>query len=247
MDVHWIYLPTTVSTNVEAARLLAAGEINSTAIVCTDYQESGRGQGNNTWVSEAEKNLLMSWIVFPAFLSVDRQFRLSKLVAVAITDLLRERGMNALIKWPNDILIEKRKIGGILIEHSLLGQKIRSTIAGVGINVNQQEFPVFNIPATSILAETGKFQDLVVFRGELAGKLQHYYGQLSEGDSGAIDRRYHDRLYGLGQKHLFVMDKRHKKEGIIRGVNVLGELLVEHAGTTGSYGMHEIRMEIVPG
>ncbi len=109
-------------------------------VVWTDYQTAGRGQGSNTWESERGKNLLFSVLYHPHDIPANRQFTISMAISLAIADALGEQIGDVSIKWPNDIYWRNAKIGGILIENRLLGQTIRDTIIGVGINVNQRQF-----------------------------------------------------------------------------------------------------------
>lgn len=95
----------------------------------------------------------MSWIVYPAFLSVQDQFQLSKAVSLAITDFLSLFSIEAEIKWPNDILCSGSKICGILIENSIMGDELRHSIVGIGLNVRQEVFPEFPWKATSMYLE----------------------------------------------------------------------------------------------
>ncbi len=97
----------------------------------------------------------MSLLLFPAFLSASRQFQLSRVTSLAICDTLQLENVNPVIKWPNDILTLRGKIAGILIEHGITGGNISHTIVGIGLNLNQSEFPAFPMNATSLFLETG--------------------------------------------------------------------------------------------
>ena len=102
------------STNNYAMQLVQdkAGE---GTVVLTHYQNRGRGQCGNYWESEAQKNLLFSFILYPVFLEVDKQFYLSKIISIALTQVLEKYIDNVSIKWPNDIYAGEKKITGILI------------------------------------------------------------------------------------------------------------------------------------
>ena len=109
-------------------------------VVWADYQTAGRGCGTNTWESERRKNLLFSMRIRPENIPVGRQFHISMAVSLAVCEALGRHIGDLSIKWPNDIYWRNGKIGGILIEHTLLGQRIRESIIGVGLNVNQRIF-----------------------------------------------------------------------------------------------------------
>ena len=128
------------STNSHAASLLRDNKVSEGAVIYTNYQSAGRGQGGNKWESEENKNLLISIVLFPSMISPADQFLLSMAVSLGICDFL-DRYISAIsIKWPNDIYVKNDKIAGILIENSIMGDHIENTIAGIGININQEKF-----------------------------------------------------------------------------------------------------------
>jgi len=106
------------STNNYASLIAGKSGIPEGTLVWAGFQSAGRGQAGNRWESEAGKNLTFSLILYPHFLPPEMQFLLSEAVSLGITDFLTLYIPNPLIKWPNDIYAENRKIGGILIEHS---------------------------------------------------------------------------------------------------------------------------------
>ena len=103
-------------------------------------QTAGRGQRGNSWESEPLKNLTFSMAAIPQGVTPAEQFVISEGVALAITDVLADYGIEASVKWPNDIYVADRKICGILIDHSLQGSSITRSIISAGINVNQTRF-----------------------------------------------------------------------------------------------------------
>ncbi len=229
------------STNSEASRLISRGKIRGSCYIVADYQNHGRGQGEHVWVSEAGKNLLLSWCVFPAFLSVNDQFQLSKAVCLAVSDLLNQYQVSCNIKWPNDILTGLGKIGGILIEHSLMGSKIRHSIIGIGLNINQAIFPEFPFKASSMILELGREIDLEEFRNRLADYLEGRFSQLRRGEMDQINSEYLSRLYRLNAESVF-SDGVVKFRGRIIGVSDLGELQVETNDGVSTFGFHQIMM-----
>ena len=110
-------------------------------VVETLYQTMGRGQKGNSWHSDKGLNLLFSIKLFPSFLKPSSLFSLSMAFSVAIRNALAQYTPDISIKWPNDIYYKEKKIAGILIENSLSADKIGCTVIGVGLNVNQEEFP----------------------------------------------------------------------------------------------------------
>lgn len=229
------------STNSEAGRIIASGSVAGEFFVLADFQDHGRGQSGNKWMSDPGKNLLMSWVVFPAFLSVNQQFQLSKAVSLAISDLLENHSIPSRIKWPNDILCNSGKVGGILIENSWQGNVIRYSIVGIGLNINQKEFPPFPYKAAGMLTEGYGSYDPAVIRDELIGCLERRYGQLKQGNMGLVDSDYLSRLFRIDEKALFD-DGKNEFTGRIRGVSETGELIVERGPDLHTYGLHEIKM-----
>jgi BirA family transcriptional regulator, biotin operon repressor / biotin---[acetyl-CoA-carboxylase] ligase len=147
------YLPSCQSTNDEAAQRQATGDAPEGTVVVTDRQTAGRGQRGNVWEAEPGQNLTFSVVLKPAFLAPAAQFRLNMAVSLGLYDALAPLlGDELRIKWPNDLYVRDRKIGGLLIENTVQGSSIVFSVAGVGLNVNQT---VFQHPAaTSMLVET---------------------------------------------------------------------------------------------
>ncbi|MCF8226767.1 MAG: biotin--[acetyl-CoA-carboxylase] ligase [Bacteroidales bacterium] len=231
------------STNNEASRLISKGLVRSESFVFADFQEDGRGQQKNQWTGEAGKNIFMSWAVFPAFLSVNKQFQLSKMATLSIIEFLSRCEINATVKWPNDIMAGACKIGGVLIENSIMEQKLSHSIIGIGINVNQTGFPDFPLPATSMKLVTGRKNDFDI--EELIDQLRKLliggYEMLGARKSDLLDKRYIDHLYRRGETSVF-MEGKSRFRGIIRGVDEEGQLLVETGAGMRNFGFHEIKM-----
>jgi len=109
-------------------------------VIYTDFQSAGKGQPGNAWESAKGKNLLFSIVLHPLHVPMDELFMLSELVSVAIKKALEVYTSEITVKWPNDIYWKDKKIAGILIENSLQGNRIKTVVIGVGLNVNQREF-----------------------------------------------------------------------------------------------------------
>ena len=140
------------STNTRALEELRAGDAEDGIVHVADRQTAGRGSGGKAWVSGDGLGLSFSVVLD----GTHRSRPLPFLPAVAVADALREHGVDAHVKWPNDVLVADRKIAGILIEAVLEGAK-RAWVIGVGINVNQAAFPEeVDAIATSMRRETGR-------------------------------------------------------------------------------------------
>ena len=147
-DIMWF--KSVDSTNEEVRRRIS--EIDNLSVLSAYEQTSGRGQRGNTWTSNAGENLLFSVVLkfSPEYsglggLDARDQFVLNEIAALSVVDFLRSHGIHAQIKWPNDIYVDSRKICGILIENSLRGNRLSSSIIGIGLNINQRNFDI-NLP-----------------------------------------------------------------------------------------------------
>jgi BirA family biotin operon repressor/biotin-[acetyl-CoA-carboxylase] ligase len=206
-DIEEIFLDHTDSTNAYAARV-KPGE-KKLIIIRTNYQSSGKGQGHNSWESEPGENLLMSIVLNPSIDS-DKAFYLSKIVAISLVRLCAGLNIRTQIKWPNDIIYEKKKIAGILIENTIMGKKIVKCTAGLGLNVNQMEFSNFYPEASSLKLITGKSRDIAQLKNDFAAIFISQLSLLQENQWSKIDEEYFASLYGFGKKLKF------KHEGKLR-------------------------------
>lgn len=143
----------TTSTNDDAKR----PEYRHGDIVWAERQTAGRGQRGHSWTSPEGENLTFTLVLEPVFLPVGEQFLLSETVTLALTDTFASFGIDARIKWTNDIYVGDKKLVGILIEHSYSGPTLARTIAGIGINVNQRAFdPALPNPVSMAVATAAR-------------------------------------------------------------------------------------------
>lgn len=243
MDLKWIKLESVSSTNHYIAEMIRNKEDLNELVVVAGYQEYGKGQGKNIWHSNKGENLLMSVLLYPAFLSASSQFQLSIMTSLAVFDTLESVKVKPIIKWPNDILTSQGKIAGILIENGIKGGSIFHTIIGIGVNVNQIRFPDFPVKATSLAQETGNSMDPDLLAEILSKKILERYRQLIGGTENLMKEEYLKHLYMIDQPALFSSAGK-EFSGVIRGISDFGELLVESKGVVQSYGFHSIRLTI---
>lgn len=182
-------------------------------------------------------NLTFSVILYPHRLPPDAQFDLSR--AVALACMLEPDWQ---IKWPNDIYIHGRKAGGILIENMLQGGKISASIVGIGLNVNQIDFPPELPNATSMALERGQNFDLEAVLDRLLENLEHRYLQLRAGHVQGIRGEYHERLFRLDVPTDFRRQDGTLLTGAIRSVADDGHLLVETEKGLESFKVKEVQM-----
>ena len=173
------YTKQTHSTNVLLWEMIREKSLPEGFVVQTDFQTAGKGQIGNSWESEAGRNLLFSMVLYPQRVTVDNQFLLSQLVSLGIKKALDEYTDGITVKWPNDIYWNDKKLVGILIENSLQGTKIKSSVIGIGLNVNQKVF-VSNAPnPVSLLQITGRRQNRKLLLTKICQNIQKLYTELS--------------------------------------------------------------------
>lgn len=215
-------MPECHSTNTLAHELSERSSLEDGAVVITDNQTAGRGQRGNQWNSKAGDNLTFSIFLKPAFLLAKDQFFLNIITSLAIHDLLLDKANAGVkIKWPNDILMNGKKLCGILIENQIRGPQVSSSIVGIGLNVNQTDFSLPN--ATSVLLSSGKSFDLSNMLNDLLLKFEIRYLQLKQNRAHLLKEEYLSNLYWLNEVHLFASQGT-PFEGTIKEIDVFGRL-----------------------
>ncbi len=228
------------STNEYTSLLLKTTHVTEGTIVYTNYQSAGRGQVGNKWESENGMNLLISIVIFPLMISPADQFLISMAVSLGICDFLKRYITVCSIKWPNDIYVNNDKIAGILIESSIMGERIENTIAGIGLNINQNKFLSDAPNPVSLSLITGISYDLTTCLNQLASDLDKRYKQLLSEEFEMIKHEYVTQLYRLNQWCDF-RDLNGIFNGCIRSVTDQGRLLIERKNDNKSeYSFKEI-------
>jgi BirA family biotin operon repressor/biotin-[acetyl-CoA-carboxylase] ligase len=219
-------------------------------VVRADSQSAGRGQFGSRWESEPGKNLTLSVILCPTWLETQAQFYLSMAVALALHDLANAlqsefRNPQSAIKWPNDLYLGDRKTAGILIQNTLSGQHLQTSVVGIGLNVNQTAFDPALPNPTSLALFFGKKFDLDAVAECLFECLEHRYLQLKSGQRTAIKAEYEQSLFRLGEPSKFVRAADNSEfTGIIRGVTAAGRLRLETAAGEETFEVKELRMVV---
>lgn len=214
-------------------------------VLWAERQTAGRGQRGHTWLSEEEVNLTFSLVVEPRFLPAKEQFLLSAATAVALCDCLTRYGIEARIKWTNDIYVEDRKIVGILIEHFYAGATLRRTVIGIGLNVNQQRFDPSLPNPTSMLLEGEKRYDREEVLRTFYDCFMARYAQVEQGDAEAILQAYRALIYRLEREQRFRFPNGEELTATIEGIESDGALRLLHAGgKRHSYHFKEIEFVI---
>lgn len=212
------------STNNYAMRLIDADKAQHGMTITAQTQNGGRGQRGNTWVDTPGMSLLMSIIVNPKR-PISNQFAYNAAVAVAIANVLQKMDDNwrVYVKWPNDIIVNDKKAGGVLIENVLRGNQWTYSIIGIGLNVNQRQFDETLPFATSLKLESGTGYDirelLQNVRGGVMGAVDNQDREEPEMDG------YNRLLYRRGMKQAF-REGDETWEGTIVRANNDGTLVV---------------------
>jgi BirA family transcriptional regulator, biotin operon repressor / biotin---[acetyl-CoA-carboxylase] ligase len=238
----FIKLDVVDSTNNYAMNLVKEGWTKNLACIWARDQNQGKGQRGNTWLSEAGKNLTCSIIFFPSNLDAGYNFYLSMAACLAAKKFLQLSCQDVQIKWPNDLYLDGKKTGGILIENTLEQQKIKSSIIGLGINLNQKEFPTDIPNATSVLLSSGKESDIEKSVLALYSSLIESLKKIDMKLYDETKQLYLQSLFGLGIQLLF-RDMRGEFRGIIQGIENTGELLImDGTGKQRKYAFKEVEL-----
>ncbi|MFO7851610.1 MAG: biotin--[acetyl-CoA-carboxylase] ligase [Bacteroidota bacterium] len=237
-----IYREKVSSTNELAAEMLDKSIVPEGTVIYAADQYMGKGQRGNTWLSEAGKNLTASIILYPDTLEADQQFLISELISLSIAELLDTYCDSISIKWPNDIYYKDDKIAGILIENSLEGKRIQNSVAGVGININQNNFPpeIHNPVSLNIINK--REYNIREILDEFCKVCDRWYTRLKKDELDYINNKYQERLYRLGIPSVFITPEG-RLRGIIKGIDRFGRIKIEKTnGDTVVYGFREIEL-----
>ncbi|MBN2812712.1 MAG: biotin--[acetyl-CoA-carboxylase] ligase [Bacteroidales bacterium] len=235
-----IHLHSVNSTNVYLTELAAKGEAPEGTVILADHQTQGKGQGGNGWFSDSGINLLFSLMINPTFLMAERQFYLSMSISNGLAAYIESVARPVAIKWPNDLLLNTKKTAGILIENTVAGNFLKSSIIGIGLNVNQQVFPPSVPNPNSLSLACGKTLDLAKAMADVLASLQESMKLLFNQQYGLIRTMYLNRLWRLNEWAEYT-DASGRFEGRIADVADSGELMVVlRNGKIKQYGFKEI-------
>jgi BirA family biotin operon repressor/biotin-[acetyl-CoA-carboxylase] ligase len=230
------------STNNFLKNLLSKSEpLPEGTVIMADDQFAGRGMQENIWKSDPGKNLTISILLRPTFLGLNKQFLLNMAISVAINNTLSAYLSNSLcIKWPNDIYYNDLKLGGVLIENTIIGNSIKNTVVGIGINVNQQFFPPDLIhKATSLSEILQENVNLELLLADLCSQIEVLYLQLRANKGAFLRKSYIDRLYKINTPAPYRQNGE-VFEGIITGVSDSGLLKMNINGKPVQFNFKEI-------
>lgn len=232
-----MYLKETHSTNLILKEMLREYDLSEGFVLRTDFQSTGKGQSGNSWESEHSKNLLFSILLYPNHVPIAEQFILSQIVSLALKKTLDSYTEGFSIKWPNDIYFQDKKIGGILIENSLQGAKINTTIIGIGLNINQKVFISDAPNPISLRQITGKHYGRKVILKQIVEQIMTLYQNM---DVETIQKEYFECLYRKSGFHAY-KDETGVFEAEIENIELDGCLkLKTHSGELRAYYFKEV-------
>jgi len=213
------------STNSLAMDLLPDMPPEGT-VIWAKYQSAGRGQQGNQWQVTPGQNLTFSLIYYPHFLPNSKIFSISKMISLALFQFLSIYlpTEEVQIKWPNDLLINRKKVAGILIENQFEGTALKGSVIGIGLNVNQMIFPTeIQHKVVSMKLATGQDYELRALLEQLLILIETEYLALKAGGMASLDRRYHDHLLGY-QEYISLEVEGKVGEWMIVGLDSSGRL-----------------------
>ena len=185
-----IHISETNSTNNYLKELLQTQNVDEGTVVWADFQ------------SEAGKNILFSIVLFPGFIKAGEQFILSQIVSLAVANCLQEYTEGISIKWPNDIYWNEKKICGILLENTILEDNIGHSVAGIGININQENFRSEAPNPVSLKQITNRDYNLEEILKTVVDNINAYYQQIKIGKTDFLIKQYKESLFRKDGYHL---------------------------------------------
>jgi len=220
------YYPRLESTNIRAWELFKRDNLKN-ALVITDYQTAGRGRGSNRWFAQPKQGLTFSWLCASDVPATEAGL-LPLRTGLAVADALAELNFPARLKWPNDIYLNSRKVGGILCESRVLDNKIHSTVTGIGLNVNDDisQFPApIQAMTTSLRNEAG----VIIEREKLLLKIIRQLWEKGALSAKSIIKNWL-AIGLLIEKNVSVLVGNSRLDGKFKGIDNNGAALIEIAG-----------------
>lgn len=240
MKPKYIYLENIHSTNEFASEYISKNKPTNIICIYTYNQTCGKGQIGRTWHSKPDKNLTLT-LIMPLSVSVEKQILINKQTSIYVRDFVESfcELSSPKIKWPNDIYIKDKKVGGILVQNILKGKEIKYCMVGIGLNVYQQRFPETIPNPTSFVNEGFKKQisllDMIIRFCSGFPNLQFLK------DEKELSEIYERQLYGKNTLKTFVC-KDEKIKGTIIEVNKKGQLVLSIKGEIKAYNFGEISL-----
>ncbi len=236
------HITETDSTNRLLKEMLRSEKLPEGFLLSTDFQSAGKGQPGNSWESETGKNLLFTLLLYPHSIPIQQFFMISQITSLTIKKALDSYCDDIRIKWPNDIYWKDKKLGGILIENSLMRDRIEQSFIGIGLNINQEQFLSDAPNPISLRQITGKEQNREAILEALHKELLQLYQQHNTEE---IQKEYHQHLYRNKGYHPYTDSESGELfSAKIIAVQMDGKLILEdETGKTREYYFKEVVFE----
>jgi BirA family biotin operon repressor/biotin-[acetyl-CoA-carboxylase] ligase len=236
---HIVLLHEVDSTNNYAAKLLSEQKLEHGTVILAEKQTSGRGQRGNFWISNAGSQFTASFYIQTAFLSVNQLVSFNMSVALVVQQTIESLIQEPVfIKWPNDIMVRNKKMGGILIETQFKSGKIEGAIVGIGINIHSESDLSSAISLSDCVNDT--IEPLVVLDKMLTIFNNHYF-QLKNGNFDTIKKLYLSVLWNYGNEISAKLADETPIHGKIIDVNEEGNLVFQTVDEIYHFGIKEIK------
>ena len=237
-----IKVTTVNSTNTFLKQLAKEKLLKNWTVVWAEKQTSGRGQQDNAWFSGQGDNLTFSILLNEDPIHHKHQFYLNRIISLAILKVLQNSAIGDFtVKWPNDIMLGRKKVAGILIENTIQKGYIVQSVIGIGININQEIFPPSLNNAVSLKQLTSKNYDIEMLLVKIVTAIQELYAINSKSDVSYINDTYQKFLFNKEKVSVF-QKENYLFNGIIKGVSEKGKLCLLHENENiCCYNSHEIK------
>lgn len=248
----WIYKSASLSTNADLSITVSKNSPNTNIVLYTFKQWAGKGQIGRKWHSGVDKNLTLSLLVGINQLLASSQFHLNMIISLAIRDwlasMLADCGLqneDCTIKWPNDIYVKNKKLVGILIQNTLVDKFISKSIIGIGINVNERDFPE-DLPNPISLAQlTDKEFDLNSLFANLISSLERKFFDYDQMSFSELKKQYISKMYLLNERKTFTLSENQQSfEAELVGVTDDGMLSLKQKERMSHFNFREVKYTI---
>lgn len=230
------------STNSFLKELAQESLLENFTVVVTNHQTNGRGQTHTNWFSEPFKNLTFSILINDLSLVIEKAKYISFAASLAVYNTLNRNGVrNLSIKWPNDILSANKKICGILVENTFRKDQIKNSIVGIGLNVNQTQFPehLKNVSSLQLLVQ--KEFNLDELLHEIISNLKNNITLLNNKNYEVLEQNYLEVLYKKNTPAMFKDANNQTFLGKIIGISKTGELQIQFENeSVKTFGIKEV-------
>ena len=242
----WIYKASILSTNAEFPFSVSKNSNNTNIVLYSYIQSAGKGQIGRKWYSGVDKNMTFSLQMGINHLLAKNQFHLNMIISLSLRDWIASViGDHVCIKWPNDIYKKNKKVAGILIQNTLSDQTISKSLIGVGININEDEFPSDLPNPISFKQICAEDFDLNLLFANMLGYLEKRFQFYDEQTFQNLQKQYNSKLYLLGKVSTFALSENKEHfSGIIQGVTNTGQLEIEDENGLRKFNHREIIFKI---